>query len=214
MSDIVGYDEAVDLAETRRDEARPHFYFKAKQHKAKSVQEGRPIFRQLPYVKILIPGDSRNIVDRPVNDTDKKRWPREWRSFEERQENVEEGTPIQEWPFLNVAQVAEFTAMNIRTVEQLANLSDTGLDRIGTGARALQARAKSFLKPAAENEVAQREEKQAMLRRISELEAKLEQALHIAPPKRKRGRPRKNPLPELEVEPVDVSGILQEEDAA
>ena len=35
-----------------------------------------------------------------------------------------EGTPINEWPRLNMAQVHELKAVNIFTIEQLAELSD------------------------------------------------------------------------------------------
>lgn len=184
MEDIGSYDEWVDVADRERDEAMPHFYMRAKQHKADTEKEGRAIFHQVPYVKILVPGDNKNIVDRPVKDEHKKRWPRLWQRFEETQSNVIEGTPIDQWPFLNVAQVAEMKAMNIQSVEQLANLSDGGLEKIGMGARALQKRAQDFLKPAGENEKSLREENAELKQRMAEMEAKLEQAINQ--PKRTR----------------------------
>lgn len=59
------------------------------------------------------------------------------------------GTPLEDWPTLDVRQVADLKALNVHFVEQLAGASDATLQAIGMGARPLQAKAKAFLAAAA-----------------------------------------------------------------
>ena len=107
-----------------KDSCRPLFRYEARQNKAKSLTEGRPIFEQRAYVQILSPGDTKNIIDTPVSDEHKKRWPDQWDAFQKGSEPPIDGTPINEWPRLNMVQVHELKAVNIFTIEQLAELSD------------------------------------------------------------------------------------------
>jgi|TARA_R110002012_G_scaffold278635_3_gene466318 hypothetical protein len=117
-------DTGMDFNVETKDTCRPLFRYEAVQNKAKSSKEGRPIFDQRAYVQILSPGDTKNIIDTPVQDEHKKRWPNQWEAFEKGSEQPVEGTPINEWPRLNMAQVHELKAVNIFTIEQLAELSD------------------------------------------------------------------------------------------
>lgn len=55
------------------------------------------------------------------------------------------GTPLEEWPTLDVQQRADLRAMNIHYVEQLADASDGALVNLGMGARALKQKAQAFL---------------------------------------------------------------------
>ena len=59
-----------------------------------------------------------------------------------------DGTPLKNWPVASPAQIANLIAINIRTVEELANANDAALNRYGMGARALQQQAVSWLKSA------------------------------------------------------------------
>jgi len=134
-----------------QDNSIPVFYVKAVQHNFRSQEEGRPIFVDKDYVRIIIPGDTRSEVDREVQDKDKDRWPEQWRRFKEDAEEATDGTPLEQWPAVSVSQVAELKAKKIRTVEQLAGVSDGQLQNLGLGARQLRDRAKAFLEAAAGN---------------------------------------------------------------
>jgi hypothetical protein len=68
-----------------------------------------------------------------------------------KQESVGElgGTPLKMWPRIDRSLAATLMATNVFTVEALANLSDTNLDRVGLGARELREQAKAWLEQAA-----------------------------------------------------------------
>lgn len=55
------------------------------------------------------------------------------------------GTPIKTWPVATPSQVEAMIQMGVRTVEDLAQLNDDGLRRIGMGAVDLKNKAKAWL---------------------------------------------------------------------
>ena len=59
--------------------------------------------------------------------------------------NVLSGTPLKQWPRADRGLVATLAALNIHSVEQLAEISDGNLQNIGIGARELREQAKAFL---------------------------------------------------------------------
>jgi hypothetical protein len=132
------------------------FFPQAVQNNYQSSLAGRPIFETFPFVRILIPGDKHSIVERKATDADKARFRRHWEAFQAGQAPVESGTPIEQWPQLTVAQVAEFKALHIRTVEHLANLSDGNIAKLGPGGRELVQKAKAFIATAKDTAEAQR----------------------------------------------------------
>ncbi len=85
---------------------------------------GRPVFKEMEFVRILKPGDRDTVVERPVEDEDKIRFDKKYRDFKEHRQEAAQGTLIDELPFLNSAQKEEYKFFNIRTVEHLAELSD------------------------------------------------------------------------------------------
>jgi len=126
------YDSETGMEFTvdNKDTCRPLFRMEAKQNKAKTLTEGRPIFDQVPFVTIISPGDNKNVPDTKVLDEHRQRWPRQWEAFEKGLEQPIDGTPINQWPILNNAQVAELKALNIHTIEEMASLSDGGTQQI------------------------------------------------------------------------------------
>lgn len=104
-----------------------------------SEKEGRPIFKDVPYIRIITPGDRTKVMDRPVNEEDMARFPRQYQAFKNQEVQVTEGTPITEWPPLTRSEAMEFKALNIHTVEQLANLPDSSLNWLGGMERRKQA---------------------------------------------------------------------------
>lgn len=110
---------------------------------AHSEAEGRPIYQDFPFIRIMFPGDKTKVVDRPVTDTDKQRFPNQYRAFEQQGVQVQTGTPITEWSILTRSQAMEMKAMGIHTVEQLSNVSDTNLNWLG--ARDYRDKAKAWI---------------------------------------------------------------------
>jgi hypothetical protein len=120
---------------------------------AATAAKGRPVVRQVEMVRVYIPGDRNNVVERRVKEADKIQYAKEYAAFKKVEEFVPEGTRLEHWPILNRAQVIDLKYLNIWTVEDLANLSDDRIMAIGPGGRQLVKHAKAFLETAAKGAV-------------------------------------------------------------
>lgn len=121
------------------------FYKGAIKDGFRSEQEGRPIFKDVDFIKIFVPGDKNSVIERPVEENDKNRFASRWEKYLKKQDGqYASGTPLNMWPQLTPSQIAEMNAMNIFTVEQLAELPDGFAQKI-LGAHELRRRAKVFL---------------------------------------------------------------------
>lgn len=169
------------------------FHKEAVQNNYKSEQEGRPIFDDVDFVKILTPGDRNTVVDRPVKPDDKTRFPQHWAQYLAMGEVATTGTPVEHWPRLTPSQVAEAKHSNIPTVEHLAQMSDSVVSNMGTGWMGLRTEAKAFLDKAkdaatAQHHAAENDRLRGDLRASQELVAELAkrvEALEAKPDKRK-----------------------------
>ncbi len=105
------------------------FYNKAVLNEEKSVAANRAIHEDKVFINIKIPGDKNNDVNRVAYPEDFQRFPMHWERFRKGQEQVI-GTPLNVLPFLTEAMLLDYTASNVRTVEQLANLSDVNCQKL------------------------------------------------------------------------------------
>lgn len=121
----------------------------------RSEQEGRPIFDDVPHIRIHVPGDKTSVTERPVTDEDKVRFASRWEKFQRNMEQSPEGTPVEQWPQLTISQVYEFKALGVFTVEQLAGMSDTNAQKF-MGGQEIRRRAQAFLAMAKDTAEAQR----------------------------------------------------------
>ncbi len=109
------------------------FYKRSVLNKAKSAVEGKPIYEGRDYVKIQHPGEKENVVDRPVQDSDKHRWPRLWANYLQGINQAPDGVPINLLFPAKPEIESTLRGYNIHTVEQLANLSAHGISAVGMG---------------------------------------------------------------------------------
>jgi len=116
------------------------FYNKPVEDRERSLAEGRRCFKDREYVKIMVPGDRHNTVDRPVQRTgilptdDRLRFPKQYARFKAQQEQTaHDGTPLTLWPTIPATLAEELKFINIFTVEQLATLADTHVAKIPGG---------------------------------------------------------------------------------
>lgn len=109
-----------------------------------SAKEGRPIFKEVEYIDIRIPGDRSSTVCRPATFHDKQRFPKHYEAFKERVEYREDGTPLTEWPLIPRTMVNELAFFNVKTVEHLVSMSDSNAQKFA-GIRTLQQKAKDWL---------------------------------------------------------------------
>jgi hypothetical protein len=149
-------EQGNQLHVTHGDDSKLYVEFKMEpvQQGAESEKQGRPIYKDVPYIEINFPGDRTKKIYRPVkmeNDhqspSDPVRFPRQWTAFQEQRTQVQDGTPIEQWGPITRSQAMELKAMRIHTVEQLAGISDQNLTWLG--ARELRDKAEAWLKQAA-----------------------------------------------------------------
>jgi len=126
----------------------PMFYRDDEYDEAMTAELGRPYFRTVEKVKLVIPGDRLSVVEKYVNDAVREQFPREYAQFVKGEEVAENGLPIDHWPLLSRGQCASLKALNIFTVEQIASLTDDQLTRVGMGARQLRDSATAYLEAA------------------------------------------------------------------
>lgn len=121
----------------------------------RTEKEGRPIYEDVDFIRIFTPGNNLNIIDTPVREEHKQRFPRQWQMFSNAHsaDTREVGTPVTQWPYLTASQGEEFKALKFFTVEQIANASDMQLQSLGMvgGAQpyVIRDRARAYLAAAA-----------------------------------------------------------------
>lgn len=126
------------------------FFYKPMQDKIATKTEGRPIFKDTLYVDIRTVGDRENVC-RPASQRDIDRFRDHYTAFINRTSGPEEeGTPLIEWPAISRAQVEEMAYFNVKTVEQLANISDANAQKFA-GINMLRTKAQAWLEKSKEN---------------------------------------------------------------
>lgn len=148
------------------------FVMHPRMNQARSEEEGRPIFEEVPFVQIMIPGNKESQIFRPATKIDKSRFAEHYRKFEARvQDEAIEGTLLAEWPGITRSQVEELKFFNIKTVEQLASMADSNGVAV-MGINGLKQRAQEFLLKANDNRM--ETELQAAREELAALRARLD----------------------------------------
>ena len=135
------------------DDGKLHvkFFMKAQIDQEASVEANRPIYRDVEFIEIMVPGDKHNIICRPVWDQDIMRFPKQYDLFKAGNAEQLTGTPLRVMPGLTDALIEELAYLKIRTVEQLAGMADSNLRFMG--ARDLKTAAQKFLDKSQSSEV-------------------------------------------------------------
>lgn len=126
------------------------FTFEPIEMKFLSEKEGRPIFEDREFVRIIIAGDRNSEVYREATGNDKERFHEVYDRFKRGMEGRDQitGTPLKQWPLMKPSQIRELEGIKIFTVEHLAALSDGQKQQLGMGAHELVASAKAYLESA------------------------------------------------------------------
>jgi hypothetical protein len=106
---------------------------------------------EIPHLRLQAPGNTKAIYHQPVRfeshpdrPSDPERFPRQWAAFQAGQ-NIEQGLSIFNWEGVTAADARRFELQGIKTVQQLAHVSDMNLSGLGVGAMALRDKAREFL---------------------------------------------------------------------
>lgn len=188
-SDVMGADARLAV----------RFYQQEVENEFRSKQEGRPIYDMKDYIHIEVPGDRNTIIQAPVNEGHKQRFPIQWARYQNDKQDAGadyQGTLLKDWPLLSAAQAAELKHFKFYTVEQIAAASDEMIGRVGMAAGqapfSLREKAKAYLAHAKDSSIvqAQAEELRKRDEEIAAMKRQLEE-LARAVDAPKRGRPAK-----------------------
>lgn len=149
------------------DYSFPHlhvtFFIEAEKNERKSAEEGRPIFEDKEFVRIKFVGDKHNELVAPAHSFGSMKHPETnerltyaqqfWKHYEAFQRDAEqrgEGSPLEELG-ISQSKIKELNASNVYTVEGLAGLDGTLLQKLGMGARDLKTKAEQYLAKSRDN---------------------------------------------------------------
>ena len=121
------------------------FALDAMENPEKSKEKGRHVFDDVEMISIRAPG-AVDILRRPVRPEDKKTYAKEYLAWKTNQnQEAVSGTPLEQWPPVKKSQVLEARVAGILTVEQLSDVADVNLQRLGPGWMALRQKARDWL---------------------------------------------------------------------
>ena len=131
-----------------------------KQNKRRTLAEGRPIFETKEMVRIRFVGDPKSVNCAPADECEfraigpdaefvgvsyKERFPKHYEAFKNSLVYHGDGIPIAELPTLDKSRIAELKALNILSVESLAQLNRDGQKRLGVSALEMMKHAQNYL---------------------------------------------------------------------
>ena len=101
------------------------FFYKTRPDSVATQEQGRPMFKEVEYIDIRVPGSRGTSVSRPARPADRQRFPEHYEAFKKRVDAPTSGTPLAEWALIPRSAVEQLAFANVKTVEQLATLSDS-----------------------------------------------------------------------------------------
>lgn len=176
------------------------FYKEPVYNEYRSLAEGKAIYDERIFLKMLIPGDKTKQpvryaqLEHDMNTgtpPDSDRWPRAWAAFKNGEAAAHDGTALAMWPVMNRHQVEEFRRLNIHTIEQLSTVPDGTLHQLGSGARTVRDMAVQWIERASgDKDLTKMEAKHTA--EIAEMQAKIDSMMAMFenatdPEKSKRG---------------------------
>lgn len=173
------------------------FFMHPVEMRFESQKAGRPVFKDVPHVRLVTPGDRNNQPVFIATDDHKQKYRQAWRAFEENDFKNVVGTPLSMLPGLAQSQAKEAEYFNVHTIEQMAEVSDSAIMNMGIGFRDVRERSKAYLSSSDQRavEAELREQNASLQAQIDEMRALMvgEAALSddSAPEKRGPGRPPK-----------------------
>ena len=190
------------------------FFFEDAIKDERASRSGPPVYYTGHFVRVVVAGSKGN--EGPIYEMARKlddgwklngenaarRFQRPYEDWKAGRVSADAGTPLEQWPLMDVAMVAAFKAANVFTVQQLATLSDGLLDTaIRRGGREWRAKALAWLDEAkqAAGDVEARAQIARQQEKIEQLEALLKDAL-----KKQNTQGFDRPKPSRKKETVDI----------
>ena len=174
---------------------------------ALEVSSNPPKFEDVEFIEIRQIGARDALFEGPVTENHKRRFKSRYDAWKSTRQNPRTGLPLTEWPLITKAKVKELEAAGVYTVEELSNVSDSLLPRIGLFASQVRQKARDWLEQGksgavlgtlrTENENL-KTELEHYKQRISYLEEQIKEV-------------QKHPLPQAIPSTMDLAGLVQEQ---
>lgn len=151
----------------------------------KSAEAGYDVYDDIEHVKIVVPGDRQSLYLQPATEVYRQRFPKAHAAFKARdQGGKDSGYPIENWAPMTRGTAMTMKAAHIHTVEALATVDDSMIDRLCQGARGLRDKARIWLKDAADGAATMRVagEKEALERQLAAMRAQMAAMSNALPP--------------------------------
>lgn len=179
------------MPDTARPQTFAEFFVQATLDPRQSAEEGRPIHRDKEMVRIRWAGDRKRELVAPAHEkailvrgdngggsvmiSYSERYAREYEAFLRGKQDSVAGTPVDLLPGLTESLIADFKAVKILTIEQLAGVQDRDLPKIGMGSRKWRDAARAFLDHSADTAAVNKisAENEDLRSRLSQMEAML-----------------------------------------
>lgn len=129
---------------------RVKFFYEPFLQEADTKREGRPIYKDKEMIEIRVPG-SKDVMHFEASDHFKKRFSAHYEAFKNSNSEKIQGTPLDQFPFISASERKEFEYHNIYTAEQLINIADGYVDRIGLHTRDIIKKVQAYMKSAKDN---------------------------------------------------------------
>ena len=189
------YGHAADagaLEAPQRENIIAVFYSDRRLNAKKSKLKGSAVHETVDMVKMYMPGDHTSEQRQVVTDEIRRRFFREYNAFKEGSEQIN-GEPLENW--YEIAQhadlVDEMKRMKIRSVEDLANITDMVTSGAMWGVE-WRKKARAYLE-ARKSKEALAESNSALVAQLAEMQKQLD-ALKAAPPVEQHRGPGRPPV--------------------
>lgn len=139
---VAEHNNAIDEKAVLLDHA--HKFDDAKTLRSEKLPDD-PIYRDIEFVTIKIPGDNTMNVHRPIMASDKQRFRAQYERFKSAKGEALEGAPIATLPGIKDNTIRDLTYVGITTIEQLAAVSDSSAITQMMGINSLKQQAKSWV---------------------------------------------------------------------
>ena len=141
-----------------------------------SERQGRAVYTDTEIVLLYIAGDQNSVHSQPVDNYIKRRFPEQYEHWKRTNEGRRiTGTPLRMWPMATPAFIREMEAINVFSVDDLANIADVHVNKMPDG-RVWRDRAQAWLGNAKDTAAETRfaSENERLKERLAALEARLE----------------------------------------
>lgn len=191
--------------QTPRNRNSVRFEETAVRNQAKSDAAGHPVHDMVVMAFIRVPG-SRDEFSTRIDDKFLAEYGHLYEKWKKTREQPVDGLALELWPPIPKSLVEDWRYFGVRTVQQLAGLNDTEIQKLGMGAREWKKKAETWLKEAQDHAESQRlaseNERQAMeITRLKDQVAELATKLEAK---------QREPAPAPTIDPAAIQRMIAE----